>query len=67
MISTGQGLQLVTGGIEVYEEDEPEIEVPLESWDWDVNDQLLDGDYGQYETPRREAQACILLCRFWTA
>ena len=38
MISTGQGLQLVTGGIEVYEEDEPEIEVPLASWDWDVND-----------------------------
>ena len=55
MISTGQGLQLVTGGIEVYEEDEPEIEVALAAWDWDVNDQLLDGDYGQYETQTRSS------------
>ena len=51
--STGH-VRLVTGGIELSEEDEPEIEVPLESWDWDVNDQLLDGDYGQYEIPNDE-------------
>ena len=48
--STGH-VRLVTGGIELHEEDEPEIEVPR---DWDVNDQLLDGDYGQFEIPNDE-------------
>ena len=38
--------------MKVFEEDEPGIEIPLESWDWDVKDQLLDGDYGDYEIPK---------------
>eukprot|EP00435_Cladocopium_sp_Y103_P043647 s2238_g12.t1 len=35
--------------IELYDEDELADEVPLESWDWDINDQLLDGDFSNYE------------------
>ena len=41
-------VRLVMEEIELYEEDEPGEMVPLESWDWDVNDQLLDGDFSQH-------------------
>ena len=37
--STGRGdVRVITEEIELYEEDIPEETVPLESWDWDVND-----------------------------
>ena len=35
--STGH-VRLVRGGTELREEDDPGIEVPLESWDWDGNE-----------------------------
>ena len=49
--ASGQGsghVRLVMENVELYEEDEPGEIVPLESWDWDVNDQLLDGDFSQH-------------------
>ena len=53
--STTKGhVRLITEEIELYEEDIPEETVPLESWDWDVNDQLLEGDYPQFEIPVEE-------------
>lgn len=40
--------------IELYDEDEIAEGVPLESWDWDVNDQLLEGDFSQHEIGKEE-------------
>ena len=39
----------ITEEIELYDEDEIEEKIPLETWDWDVNDQLLDGDFSEHE------------------
>ena len=39
----------ITEEIELYDEDEIEEEILLETWDWDVNDQLLDGDFSEHE------------------
>ena len=47
-------IRLITEEIELYKEDIPEETVPLESWDWDLNDQLLEGDYAQFEIPNEE-------------
>ena len=42
--------------IELYEEDEPEEVAPLEFWDWNMNDQLLDGDFSQHKLSDEEKQ-----------
>ena len=53
--TSGSGhVRQVTEEIELYEEDEPEINIPLETWDWDVNDQLLDGEFSQFEISPEE-------------
>ena len=39
--------------IELYDEDEVD-EMPMESWDWDANDQLLEGDFSQHNTGDEE-------------
>ena len=53
--ASGSGrVRQVTEEIELYEEDEPEINIPLETWDWDVNDQLLDGEFSQFEISPEE-------------
>ena len=53
--TSGSGhVRQVTEEIELYEEDEPEINIPLETWDWDVNDQLLDGEFAQFEISPEE-------------
>ena len=35
--------------VELHDEHESEEEAPLETWDWDVNDRLLEGDFADYE------------------
>eukprot|EP00435_Cladocopium_sp_Y103_P023304 s2901_g5.t1 len=47
--SSSGHVRMVVDELELYEEDEQPETVPLESWDWDVNDQLLDGDFSQHE------------------
>ena len=37
------------------EEDKPEANILLESWDWGMNDQLLDGDFSQFDLRLAEA------------
>ena len=55
--ASGSGhVRRVIEEIELYEEDEPEEVAPLESWDWNMNDQLLDGDFSQYELSDDEKQ-----------
>ena len=52
--TTKDDVRLITEEIDLYEEDIPEETVLLESWDWDVNVQLLEGDYAQFEIPIEE-------------
>eukprot|EP00435_Cladocopium_sp_Y103_P025443 s995_g6.t1 len=47
--SSSGHVRMVMEDVELYEEDEPGEMVPLESWDWDVNYQLLDGDFSHHE------------------
>ena len=48
--STATGyVRRIVDEVELYDEDECEEEIPLETWDWDVNDQLLGGDFADYE------------------
>jgi hypothetical protein len=54
--ASGSGhVRRVIEEIELYE-DEPEEVAPLESWDWNMNDQLLDGDFSQHELSDEEKQ-----------
>lgn len=41
---------------ELYEENEPEEVAPLESWDWNMTDHLLEGDFSQHELSDGEKQ-----------
>ena len=46
--ATGHVRRIVDEG-ELHDEHESEEETPLETWDWDVNDRLLEGDFADYE------------------
>ena len=51
---SGGHVRQIVENIELYDEDEIAEQVPLESWDWDVNDQLLEGDFSQHEIAKEE-------------
>ena len=40
--------------IELYDEDEVDEPIPLESWDWDTNDQLLEENFSQHHVSDEE-------------
>eukprot|EP00435_Cladocopium_sp_Y103_P026788 s4238_g6.t1 len=53
--AAGSGhVRRVIEDVELYDEDDVGEEVPLESWDWDTNDQLLDGDFSQFKLSEDE-------------
>ena len=46
--TTSGHVRRVVDEVELYDEDEEAEKIPLETWDWDVNDQLLGGDFADY-------------------
>ena len=47
-------IRRIVEDVELYDEDEEGEDVPLETWDWDMNDQLLDGDFANFEISEEE-------------
>ena len=54
--ASGSKVRRVVDNTELYDEDDPGVEMPLEAWDWEMSDHLLEGKFEEHEITPEEKQ-----------